>query len=68
MAVPKKRSSQKKSAQVKAGKKKLQFMSITACPNCKAPSVSHRVCSFCGYYNGRVYASLAKKEKAKKES
>lgn len=55
MAVPKKRKSKAKAAQVKAGKRAVQFMSFSKCSNCGSIHLPHRVCEKCGYYNGRVY-------------
>lgn len=44
---------------------------LSSCPKCGEPILAHRVCSFCGYYNGRevvdVLAKLEKKERKKKE-
>ena len=61
MAVPKKRKSQQRTAEAKAGKTKKEFLSITPCVNCGVASVPHRVCSSCGYYNGRVHKIKAVK-------
>lgn len=36
--------------------------SVTACSNCGAPNLMHRVCSECGYYRGKL--AIAKKEVA----
>ncbi len=47
-------------------KRKLSF-----CKKCGEPILAHRICSFCGFYNGRevidVFARLEKKEKKRKE-
>jgi|GEM_PF-408114 len=69
MAVPKKRKSKQKSRQVKAGgKKRIQPVALQSCPNCGLSKLPHRVCPNCGYYNGRVYKFLAKKQNIKSES
>jgi large subunit ribosomal protein L32 len=40
---------------------------ISVCPDCSAKKISHKVCSNCGKYNGRVVldvlAKTVKKEK-----
>lgn len=33
------------------------------CPSCKAPTISHRICSSCGHYKGKDYFSAKKTEK-----
>ena len=49
---------------------KLTATKLVACPQCKAPKLSHRVCTVCGYYQGRlvidVQAKKAKREEKKK--
>jgi len=37
---------------------------LVKCPSCQKLIQPHRVCPFCGWYNGRVV--VAKKEKKKK--
>jgi len=50
---------------------RLKKQKFSSCPKCGEPVLAHRVCSFCGYYNGKqvidVLAKLEKKEKKKKE-
>ncbi len=65
MAVPKKK--------VSPGRKKMrrQFYELTptafvSCPNCADLRRPHRICSSCGFYNGRLV--VAQKTKAKAES
>jgi len=49
----------------------LKKKKIFSCPKCGEPVLPHRVCSFCGQYNGKeiidVLARLEKKERKKKE-
>ena len=49
----------------------LKVKSVGRCNHCNAQIQAHRVCSNCGYYNGRevvnVLARLDKKERKKKE-
>ncbi len=35
------------------------------CANCGAPSLSHRVCSSCGYYRGRAVRPVGGDDKKK---
>lgn len=56
MAVPKKRRSKSRAAMnSKAGKKQVAYRSISKCPNCGGIRQAHRICTNCGYYNGRVH-------------
>lgn len=45
----------------------LAVKSISACPDCGTAKISHKVCTNCGKYNGRVVidvnAKIAKKAK-----
>ena len=45
----------------------LTAQSLSVCPDCQAKRLSHKVCSNCGKYNGRVVidvmAKTVKKEK-----
>jgi large subunit ribosomal protein L32 len=49
----------------------LKQKNLGSCPKCGEPVLPHRICSFCGYYNGKevidVLAKLEKKEKKQKE-
>lgn len=42
---------------------------LGACPQCKKPIVSHRICPFCGYYKGRLVVDVTavKAKKGKEE-
>ncbi|MDR3111870.1 MAG: 50S ribosomal protein L32 [Elusimicrobiota bacterium] len=33
---------------------KLDVPNSSKCPNCKLPKLPHRVCSSCGFYNGKL--------------
>jgi len=64
MPLPKKRHSKTR------GKKrrthwKLSKTNLIPCPQCKALKLPHRVCSVCGYYNGRQAVEIKVKEKKK---
>jgi len=45
---------------------KLGKLNLAACPQCKQPKLSHKVCAICGYYNGRQVIEIKVKEKKKK--
>jgi len=42
---------------------KLKTVNLSCCPQCGAPKLPHRVCSECGYYEGREIIPPKKKEK-----
>lgn len=67
MGVPKKKRS-KSRQRSRQSQQKLSSPSIGNCPHCKAPLLSHFVCSECGYYKGKQAVIIqAKKEKGKGE-
>lgn len=41
--------------------------SLSICAQCKKPKLPHRVCPFCGYYNGKPVIVIKVKEKKKKK-
>ena len=47
----------KKHSRGRKGKKSSHFglkrISVGECPQCHSPRLPHRVCTSCGYYNGR---------------
>jgi large subunit ribosomal protein L32 len=51
----------------------LSKINFTTCPKCKKSTLPHRVCLFCGYYQGRdillldTKAARKKKKEKKKE-
>ncbi|MCM8789514.1 MAG: 50S ribosomal protein L32 [Candidatus Omnitrophica bacterium] len=46
---------------------KLAHANLIPCPQCKQLKLPHRVCGFCGYYNGRQAVGIEVKEKKKKK-
>lgn len=52
MAVPKKKQSRSRSGK-RAANWKASAPAYAECPQCKQPTLSHRVCANCGYYAGR---------------
>jgi len=67
MGVPKKKRS-KSRQRSRQSQQKLSLPSISCCPKCKAPILSHFACPECGYYKGKQAVIIqAKKEKETKE-
>ena len=70
MAVPKQRHTKSKRNR-RRSHLALKKKKLSSCPKCGEPILSHRYCSFCGFYKNRevidVLAKLEKKEKKKKE-
>jgi len=52
MAQPKRRWS-KERTHLKRSTWKLKKPSISSCKHCNEPVMPHRICSNCGYYNGK---------------
>ena len=52
MAVPKKKQSRSRSGK-RAANWKASAPAYAECPQCKQPTLSHRVCANCGYYADR---------------
>ena len=69
MAVPKKR---KTSTRGKQGRSHdaLKPVSISNCPKCGDPILSHKVCQTCGYYRGMelIHVETKLDKKIKKEA
>jgi large subunit ribosomal protein L32 len=53
MPNPKRRHSKSRSRKRRAHDA-LKRANLTACPNCGAMRLPHRVCANCGYYGGRI--------------
>ena len=66
MAVPKRRTSASKRDMRRAANEKIVAPNLVPCPNpdCGRPSLPHRVCPSCGYYNGRKVLEIAQPEAA----
>ncbi|MDR0397552.1 MAG: 50S ribosomal protein L32 [Oscillospiraceae bacterium] len=63
MALPKGKVSKARTRSRRANWK-LQAPSIVACPHCKKMRLAHRVCKFCGYYDGRKVIKLDDEKKS----
>ncbi len=53
MAVPKFKSSQKRSRRRRAENMKTEVPNLMTCSNCGNKKLPHRVCTKCGYYRGK---------------
>lgn len=57
MAVPKRKKS-KSRVRMRRAQKKAEIANVTVCPECGAPSESHRACKRCGMYRGRKVLTI----------
>ncbi len=62
MAVPKGKVSKARRNSRRANWK-LSAPTIAACPQCKKMKLAHRVCKFCGYYDGRKAVEVQTEKK-----
>jgi len=60
MAVPKQKMSRSRTRRRRA-KWKLTLPGLIECPQCHEHTMPHRICSSCGYYDGKP---VVKKKKA----
>lgn len=44
---------------------KIEVPGMAVCPNCGELKLSHRVCSICGFYSGRLVKEIKVKEEKK---
>ncbi len=65
MALPKRRHSKTRGLKRRTHWK-IKKTNLSACPQCKQPKLSHKVCLVCGYYDGRQVVEVKVKEKKKK--
>ena len=64
MAQPKRRWS-KARTHLKRSTWKLEKVTTATCPHCHEPVLPHRVCSNCGYYNGKEVMAVKNDEDKK---
>lgn len=64
MAVPKRRKSKARRDTRRAQNMKPPHVAVQACPRCQEPKAPHRVCSHCGYYDGKDILHLEAKHGA----
>jgi large subunit ribosomal protein L32 len=66
VAVPKRKKSKSRVAMRRAHHDIHAKPGVIACPNCKEPTLPHRVCPECGFYDG--VQVVVKKEKTPGEA
>ena len=66
MANPKRRHSNMRS-RLRRTHDKLKTASFSTCKQCGAQILPHRICGYCGYYNGKQAVTI-KAKKDKKEA
>ncbi|MEA2088360.1 MAG: 50S ribosomal protein L32 [Patescibacteria group bacterium] len=66
MSVPKKRRT-KSSIKKRQSHNALKKISLSKCPKCKQPILSHTVCKNCGTYKGKQVLKIAVSKKKKDE-
>jgi large subunit ribosomal protein L32 len=66
MPLPKRRHSNARQGKRRSAQT-LEAPNVSVCSNCKAPKLPHRVCSVCGYYDGKQVIQIKSKEKKEKK-
>lgn len=66
MANPKRRHSNMRT-RLRRTHDRLKLASFATCRQCHALILPHRICRYCGYYNGRQAVTLKQEEEGKKE-
>ena len=66
MALPKRKHSKSRRDKRRSANSKVYPASLSVCPHCKKFRLPHRVCPFCGYYNGKPVVIIEAKEEKKK--
>jgi large subunit ribosomal protein L32 len=61
VAVPKRRMS-RANTRARRSQWKASATTLTTCPRCKAPRMSHTACPACGAYDGRQYTEAVRSE------
>ena len=67
MAEPKKRMSKSRTRSRRRQNQKVKLSGISICPQCKSPTIPHRVCNVCGTYKGRQVIKAGVKIKTAKK-
>ena len=66
MALPKRKHSKSRRDKRRGGNSRLEVTNLSICPQCNKRRLSHRVCPYCGYYNGKPVIVIETKEEKKK--
>ncbi len=69
MAVPKQKTSKRRTRNRRAANMKAKPVLLTKCPKCGEPKRAHVVCGFCGEYKGKKILNVESKldKKIKRE-
>ena len=65
MPLPKRKHSRSRRDKRRSANSKLYSVNLSICVQCKRQKLPHRVCPFCGYYNGKPVVVIKVKEKKK---
>ena len=66
MPNPKRKHSKARRDKRRGGNNRTYAINLSTCPHCKTPRLPHRVCPYCGYYNGKPVVTIKTKEDKKK--
>lgn len=66
MPNPKRKHSKSRRDKRRSANSKIYAANLSLCPQCKKPRLPHKVCIFCGYYNGKPVIVIKAKEEKKK--
>ena len=66
MPNPKRKHSKARRDKRRGANSKMYATNLSICPQCKSMRLPHRVCAFCGYYNGKPVVVIKAKEEKKK--
>jgi len=66
MANPKRKHSHSRGRKRRTGKG-LRSLATSSCPQCKNVKPPHRVCPFCGHYDGKEVVIIERKPKKKQK-
>ena len=66
MPNPKRKHSKSRRDKRRGGNSRVYAANLSVCPQCKSMRLPHRVCPFCGYYNGKPVIVIKTKEEKKK--
>ncbi|MDD5135944.1 MAG: 50S ribosomal protein L32 [Candidatus Omnitrophica bacterium] len=66
MALPKRKHSKSRRDKRRGANSKVYTANLSVCPQCKSMRLPHRVCPFCGYYNGKPVIVIETKQEKKK--
>jgi large subunit ribosomal protein L32 len=67
MALPKRRKSHAR-VRTRQQQWRAEKITTTTCPHCSAVIVPHRVCTHCGYYNGRQILEIRNRNTPRPET